>query len=71
MKFMVTAKLKTREKYCFVFHPSIKDLQDLGGVSLKELKEHANAVGGYQGSDSRFLLVRDNVDLVIETTVTE
>ena len=48
MKLMETAKLKTGEKYCLAYHPSrsIQDLQDLGGVSLKDLKEHANAVGG-------------------------
>ena len=70
MKLMETAKLKSGEKYCLAYHPSrsIQDLQDLGGVSLKDLKDHANAVGGCWGSDSWALLVRDDADIDIDTS---
>ena len=44
------------------FHPSRKvgDFQVMGGVSLKELKEHTNAVGGAFGDDTLATLVRDS-----------
>ena len=44
------------------FHPSRKvgDFQVMGGVSLKELKEHTNAVGGAFGDDTWATLARDS-----------
>ena len=49
-----TAKRSNGDKYCHAFHPSqaYRDLQDMGGVKLKDLKDHNNAVGGSWGTDS-------------------
>ena len=46
------------------YHPSqrFRDLQELGGVRLKDLKEHTNAVGGSWGTDTWACLVKDEVD---------
>ena len=70
MKLMETVKLKKGEKYCLAYHPSrsIQDLQELDGVSLKDLKERTNAVVGCLDSDSWALLVRDDIDIDLETT---
>ena len=47
-KICETSKLKNDQKYCLAFHasPWFTDFQELGGVSLKDLKAHTNAVGG-------------------------
>ena len=65
MKICETAKLTSGEKYCLAFHPSqaFRDLQEMGGVRLKDLKEHTNAIGGAWGSDTWACLVRDDVDI--------
>ena len=72
MKLMETSKLK-EDKYCLAFHPSMiyKDLQEMGGVRLKELKDHVNSIGGCWGNDSWASLVRDDVDKDFDTTGTE
>ena len=72
MKLMETSKLK-EDKYCLAFHPSMiyKDLQEMGGVRLKELKDHVNSIGGCWGNDSWASLVRDDVDKDFDTTETE
>ena len=46
LKLCETAKLKSGEKYCLAFHPSFtfRDLQDMGGVKLRELKDHTNSM---------------------------
>ena len=73
MKLMETSKMKEGEKYCLAFHPSkvFQDLQEMGGVSLKDLKEHANAVGGCWGNDSWANLVRDDVEIDFENSDSE
>ena len=70
MKLMETSKIKEGEKYCLAFHAShsYRDLQEMGGVRLKDLKDHANAVGGCWGNDSWAVLVRDDVDIDFDTT---
>ena len=40
----------------------------MGGVRLKDLKDHTNSVGGSWGNDSWACLVRDDVDIDFETT---
>ena len=42
LKICETAKLKNGEKYCLAFHASsaFRDFQKLGGVRLKDLKDH-------------------------------
>ena len=54
LKICETAKLSNGDKYCLAFHPSqaYRDLQDRGGVKLKDLKDHNNAVGGSWGTDA-------------------
>ena len=73
MKLMETSKMKGGEKYWLAFHPSrvYQELQEMGGVSLKDLKEHANAVGGCWGNDTWANLVRDDVDVDFEHSDTE
>ena len=46
LKICETKKLKNGQKYCLAFHPSqtFQDLQEMGGVGLKDLKDHTNAV---------------------------
>ena len=63
--------MKEGEKYCLAFHPSkvFQDLQEMGGVSLKDLNEHANAVGGCWGNDSWAHLVRDDVEIDFEILI--
>lgn len=70
MKLMETSKLKEGQRYCLAFHPShnYRDLQEMGGVRLKDLKDHTNSVGGSWGNDSWACLVRDDVDIDFETT---
>ena len=64
LKFCETAKLKSNGKYCLAFHPSqtIRDFQQLGGVNLKDLKEHTNAIGGAWGNDTWAFMVKDDAD---------
>ena len=64
LKLCETAKLKTGEKYCLAFHPSLtfRDLQEMGGVKLKELKDHTNSIGGAWGADTWACLVKDDTD---------
>ena len=42
LKICETAKLRAGEKYCPAFHASqaFRDFQELGGVRLKDLKDH-------------------------------
>ena len=69
IKICETSKLKNDQKYCLAFHasPRYADFQELGGVSLKDLKAHTNAVGGAWGEDTWAALVRDDCDQVFET----
>ena len=48
LKICETKKLKNGQKYCLAFHPSPRyaDFQEMGGVKLKDLKAHTNAVDG-------------------------
>ena len=64
LKICETAKLKNGEKYCLAFHASsaFRDFQELGGVRLKDLKDHTNGIGGAWGSDTWANLVKDDVD---------
>ena len=70
MKLCETSKLKTGEKYCLSFHPSqsFRDLQEMGGVRLNDLKDHTNGIGGSWGSDTWACLVRDDTDLDFDKT---
>ena len=70
MKLCETSKLRNSDKYCLAFHPSqaYRNLQELGGVRLKDLKDQTNAIGGAWGSDSWACLVRDDVESDFETT---
>ena len=43
----------------------------MGGVSLKDLKTHTNAVGGAWGEDTWAALVKDNCDAIIDDTEEE
>ena len=69
LKLCETAKLKMGEKYCLAYHPSqaYRDLQEMGGVRLKELKDHTNDAGGAWGADTWACLVKDDVDEFDET----
>ena len=73
LKICETSKLKNGQKYCLAFHPSPKyvDFQLMGGVSLKDLKTHTNAVGGAWGEDTWAALVKDNCDAIIDDTEEE
>lgn len=64
MKLCATSKLKNGDKYCLAFHPSqtFRDLQELGGVRLKDVKDHTNSVGGSWGADTWACLVNDVAD---------
>jgi hypothetical protein len=44
------------------------DFQEMGGVKLKDLKTHTNAVGGAWGDDTWAALVRDNCEAILDTT---
>jgi hypothetical protein len=70
LKICETTKLKSGEKYCLAFHPSqaYQDLQEMGGVRLKDLKDHTNSVGGAWGRDTWACLVSDEVDVDFEQT---
>ena len=70
MKLCETSKLKTNEKYCLAFHPSqsFRDLQEMGGVRLKDLKDHTNGIGGAWGSDTWACLVKDDIDKDFDNT---
>ena len=46
--------------------PRFADFQEMGGVGLKDLKAHTNAVGGAWGDDTWAALVRASCDAVIE-----
>ena len=73
LKICETSKLKNGQKYCLAFHasPRYVDLQLMGGVSLKDLKTHTNAVGGAWGEDTWAALVKDNCDAIIDDTEDE
>ena len=68
LKICETSKLKNGQSYCLAFHasPRFADFQEMGGVGLKDLKAHTNAVGGAWGDDTWAALVRDSCDAVIE-----
>ena len=38
-----------------------QDFQDMGGIKLKDLKDHTYDVGGSWGTDSWACLVRDDI----------
>ena len=69
LKICETSKLKNSQKYCLAFHPSPRyvDFQEVGGVKLKDLKRHTNAVGGAWGEDTWANLVKDTCDVAFET----
>ena len=73
LKICETSKLKNGQKYCLAFHASPRhvDFQEMGGVSLKDLKTHTNTVGGAWGEDPWAALVRDNCDAVMDDTEEE
>ena len=64
LKLCETAKLKSGEKYCLAFHPSFtfRDLQEMGGVKLRELSDHTNSIGDVWGADTWACLVKDDTD---------
>ena len=70
LKICETKKLKNGQKYCLAFHPSPRyvDFQEMGGVRLKDLKAHTNAIGGAWGDDTWAAMVRDNCEAVLDTT---
>ena len=70
LKLCETAKLKSGEKYCLAYHPSqaFRDLQEMGGVRLKDLKDNTNAIGGAWCADTWACLVRDDVDSEFDQT---
>ena len=70
LKICETKKLKNSEKFCLAFHPSPRfvDFQEMGGVRLKDLKAHTNAVGGAWGDDTWAAMVKDNCDAVLDAT---
>ena len=67
LKICETSKMKNDQKYCLAFHASQRyaDIQELGGVSLKDLKAHTNAVGGAWGEDTYAALVKDDCEEVL------
>ena len=72
LKICETAKLRAGEKYCLAFHASqaFRDFQELGGVRLKDLKDHTNGIGGAWGADTWACLVREDVDEEFEPSET-
>ena len=64
LKICETMKLKNDQRYCLAFHPSQRyiDFQEMGGVKLKDMKMHVNAVGGAWGEDTWAALVKDSCD---------
>ena len=64
LKLCETAKLKSGEKYCLAYHPSLsfRVLQEMGGVKLKDLKDHTNSIGGAWGADTWACLVKDDTE---------
>lgn len=70
LKICETRKLKNGDKYCLAFHPSPRyvDFQEMGGVRLKDLKSHTNAIGGAWGEDTWAAMVRDSCEAVLDTT---
>ena len=68
LKICETSKMKNGQKYCLAFHASQRhaDIQELGGVSLKDLRAHTNAVGGAWGEDTYAALVKDDCEEVLE-----
>ena len=73
LKICETTKIRSGEKYCLAFHPSqsYQDIQEMGGVRLKDLKDHTNSVGGSWGRDTWACLVSDEVDIDFEQTGVE
>jgi uncharacterized C2H2 Zn-finger protein len=69
LKICETSKLKNGQKYCLAFHasPRYMDFQEMGGVKLKDLKAHTNAIGGAWGDDTWAALVKDGCEAVFET----
>ena len=70
MKICETSKLKNGQKYCLAFHPSPRylDFQEMGGVHLKDLKRHTNAMGGAWGDDTWAALVKESCDGILDNT---
>lgn len=70
LKICETSKLTNGTRFCLAFHPSPRylDFQEMGGVRLKDLKAHTNAVGGAWGEDTWAALVKDNCDAVFDNT---
>ena len=70
LKICETKKLKNGGKYCLAYHPSPRhvDFQEMGGVRLKDLKSHTNAVGGAWGEDTWAAMVKDSCEAVLDTT---
>ena len=52
----------------FLFLFRYLDFQELGGVRLKDLKTHTNAVGGRWGDDTWAALVKDNFEEAFDNT---